>query len=238
VLEPLARQSSRVTSPILQPGYGLGRRPPNAGLKFPAEVLTPTEINRLLAACSRRSRTGMRDRALIVVLWRGGLRITEALSLELRDVDRELGAVTVRHGKGNRRRVVGLDPQALAVVEDWLDVRATVPGVPPRSGPLFCTVSRGAAGRAVYSSHVRDRLKELAEKAGIHKRVHPHGFRHTHAVELLREGCPITVIQRQLGHTSLATTERYLNHLLPLEVVEAMQARAWPSAVNGASAHG
>ena len=59
------------------------------------------------------------------------------------------------------------------------------------------------------------------------KRVHPHGLRHTHAYEVMMEGVPVPIIQRQLGHTSLATTSRYLDHIAPKDVVEAMQRREW-----------
>jgi site-specific recombinase XerD len=216
-------------SPVITPAFRRGVRPPNAGLKFPAEVLTVEEISRLLDACSRRAPTGVRNRAMIVVMWRGGLRCAEALALDLRDVDRERGTLTVRHGKGNRRRVVGLDPTAFAVVERWIDVRAQL-GV-PRGAALFCTITRGASfGRRVGAGYWRTAIKRLADKAEIDKRVHSHGLRHTHAVELLLEGVPLTVIMHQLGHSGLGVTQRYVDHLLPADVVNAMQARAWPDA--------
>jgi len=67
----------------------------------------------------------------------------------------------------------------------------------------------------------------LASKAGIEKRVHPHGLRHAHAAELAAEGLPPNLIQLQLGHSSLATTDRYLRHIAPAELVRAMQSRTW-----------
>ena len=76
-------------------------------------------------------------------------------------------------------------------------------------------------------SYVRTLLPRLADKAGIEKRVHPHGLRHTHAFELMMEGVPVPIIQQQLGHASLATTDRYLRHIAPRDVVMAMQARDW-----------
>lgn len=218
---------ARRRSPITMPGYRLGMKPANAGRKFPAEVLSNAEISRLLGACSRRGPTGVRNRAIIVVCWRAGLRIAEVLALELRDVDLELGTVTVRHGKGNKRRVLGLDPEAMAVVERWLAVRALL-DVPPRSGPLFCTITKGQRGRPVASSYFREALKLLAQRAGIDKRVHPHGLRHTFAVNMLREGADLVTIQRALGHADLATTARYVDHLYPQGLVDAMRDRAWP----------
>ena len=215
----------RRRSAITLPGYRLGMRPANYGQTYPAEVLTREEISRLLAACSRRGVAGIRNRALIVVMWRSGLRIAEVLALRVKDIDLDAGTITVLHGKGNRRRTVGIDPEALAVIERWISVRREL-GIGPAS-PLFCTISSTTRGRPVKSSYVREALKDLARKAGIEKRVHPHGLRHTHASELAREGVPVHVIRRQLGHSSLATTERYIDHLTPMDVIDAMRHREW-----------
>lgn len=77
-------------------------------------------------------------------------------------------------------------------------------------------------------SNLPSLIGTLAEaKAGIEKRVHPHGLRHTHAAELAREGTPLNLIQAQLGHESLATTDKYLRHIAPEELVKAMKARIW-----------
>jgi len=70
-------------------------------------------------------------------------------------------------------------------------------------------------------------LPKLARQAGIEKRVHPHGLRHTHAYELMMEGVEVAIIQRQLGHVSLATTAVYLNHIAPKQVIETMRKREW-----------
>jgi integrase len=220
----------RRRSIVTDPAYRLGKRPANYGLTFPPEVLTPDEIMRLLGACARRGPSGLRNRALIVVLWRAGLRIGEALALLPKDIDRDAGTITVLHGKGDKRRTVGIDPPALAVVERWLDCRARL-GVNGRA-PVFCTIARdelGPPGRPVRSAYVRMMLKRVAARAGVEKRVHPHGFRHTHAYELMMEGIPITVIQKQLGHSNLSITDRYVSHLAPATVIDAMRGRDWDS---------
>jgi len=80
---------------------------------------------------------------------------------------------------------------------------------------------------AIDSSYVRRLLPRLAVRAGIEKRVHAHGLRYAHAAELAAEGLPVNVVQQQLGHGSLATTDRYLRHIAPKERVEAMRAREW-----------
>jgi len=206
---------------VTQPGYHRGRTPANKGRSYPAEILTSDEALALIRAASNRAPTGIRNRALIAVLYRGGLRLGEALALKPKDIDPDQGTVTVLHGKGDRRRTVGLDPGAMAILMRWVDRRDGL-GV-PRSAPLFCTLE----GRPLKPSYVRTMLPRLAARAGIDKRVHPHGLRHTHAYEVMMEGVPVPVIQQQLGHTSLATTSRYLDHIAPREVVETMQRRVW-----------
>ncbi len=171
-----------------------------------SELLTREEVHALLRACSRRGKTGPRNRALITLLWRAGLRISEALALMPRDLNPALGEIRVRHGKGDRARTVATDPGAFAVVDQWLDLRRSLPH--EVASPLLCTL----AGGPVSTSDVRQRLPRLAKKAGVDRRVHPHGFRHLHAVELARENVPLPVIQRQLGHRSLTTTSLYLSH--------------------------
>jgi integrase/recombinase XerD len=210
---------------VTLPGYKAGEHPPNYGMKLPAEILTRDEVRRLIDACSRWVPSGLRNRALIVVMWRAGLRSAEALALELRDVDRDAGTITIRHGKGNRRRVVGMDPEAFAVLDRWLETRRDLQ--PPRNAPIFCTITAGNIGRPVQAPYWREAIKKLAVKAGIEKRVHSHGLRHTCAVELMREGVPLLVISRMLGHSSLAITQRYVDHLEPGEVVAVMKARSW-----------
>ncbi len=106
-------------------------------------------------------------------------------------------------------------------MERWLDKRRAV-GIGPRR-PLFSTLD----GRRLDASYVRRLLPRLAARAGIEKRVHAHGLRHAHAAELVAEGVPVNVVQQQLGHGSLATTDRYLRHIAPRARVEAMRERAW-----------
>jgi integrase len=215
----------RRRSVVTLPGYRLGMKPANYGQKYPAEILTREEVEQLLAACSRRGPTGLRDRALIVVMWRSGLRVSEALDLRPKDVNLDYGTISILHGKGDRARTVGVDPQAAAVIDAWAQRRRKL-GVGPLS-PLLCTISGDGRGKRLKASCVRESLKRLAKKAEIEKRVHPHGLRHTHAAELAREGVPVHIIRKQLGHASLATTERYIDHLTPLEVINAMQRRDW-----------
>ncbi len=104
-----------MASSITKPGYRKGRSPANKGKTYPAEVLTEEQVRALLARCSATSSYGLRHRALITLLYRTGLRLGEALALRLKDVDLAVGSVTVLHGKGDRRRTVGIDPGATRV---------------------------------------------------------------------------------------------------------------------------
>jgi len=205
----------------MDPTSNANRTPTNKGRRYPAEVLTPDEVRALIKACSNRAPTGVRNRALLVLLYRAGLRVSEALALAPKDVDRAAGTVTVLRGKGDKRRTVGLDLGAFAVLERWLDRRAKL-GVNGRA-PIFCTLR----GTPLATAYVRALMPRLARRAGIGKRVHAHGLRHTHAAELAYEGAPMNLIQAQLGHSSLATTSRYLAHIAPAQLVEVMRARTW-----------
>lgn len=207
-------------SPVTRSGYRAGQPPANAGQTLPPEVLTPEEVRALLQAPSPRAPTGIRNRALLAVLYRGGLRVSEALALERRDIDPAAGTLAVRHGKGDRARVVGLDAGAFALLDRWLDERKRRE---LRARPIFCTLD----GRPLHASYVRALLPRLARKAGIEKRVHPHGLRHTCAAELAVEGVPVPLIQQQLGHASLHTTTVYLRHIAPVELIETMRRRTW-----------
>jgi len=200
----------------------------NRGLRLPIEVISPDEFIALSAACGR-SATGLRNRALLAVLYGAGLRLSEALGLYRKDLDFDQGILHVLHGKGNRRRAVGIDGDNLDTLRRWDGLR-TVAGMPadPRKpslmGPLvpwLCTLD----GRRLDPSYCRHLLPRLAAEAGIAKRVHPHGLRHSLSAQLAAEGVPVNVIQQQLGHRNVATTSRYLEHVLPLQLIETMRLR-------------
>ena len=187
--------------------------------RLPSEVLTPEEIASLLAACGQATWTARRNRALIVLLYRSGLRLGEALALRTCDIDFARGAVRVLRGKGGQARTSGIDPSGAAAVQSWADERTEM-GFRP-GGALFCS----ASGKPVTQAYVRRRLPELARRAGIPKRVHAHGLRHTHAAELRAEGVDIVVIRRQLGHAHLLTTIAYIDRLEPTLVINAITQR-------------
>lgn len=154
------------------------------------------------------------------MLYRTGLRRGEALALQLEDIDFEVCSVTVWYRKGDRRRTVGIDPRAGQVVQAWIRRRHLLDL--SADAPLFC----GLHGGPMSQPQVRTMLHRLARRAGIDKRVHPHGLRHTHAYELMMEGVVVAIrVQRQLGRASLATTDNCLAHIAPEEVIETIGKR-------------
>jgi integrase len=128
-------------SPATMPGYHQGRPPRNKGLRYPADPPTIEEIIAVMRAADDQA-DGDRLRALIVVLWRAGLRISEALALAETDLDSGRGAVLVRRGKGGRRREVGMDRWGWQQLQPWLAIRAMLP-----VGQLLCVIHGPTAGR-------------------------------------------------------------------------------------------
>lgn len=192
----------------------------NAGLQFPPEPLSAAEVRALLLACAEHTDTGKRNRAMLTVMWRAGLRCAEVLALRVSDIDPARGTVRVLRGKGRKARTVGIDPDAVAVAAVWIAARASR-GI--GQGPLFCTL----AGGSLCPRYVRALVGRLGVKAGIEHRVHPHGLRHTMAAELSDEGWPVMLISRQLGHSNVATTDTYLQSLHPAAVIDRARARRW-----------
>ncbi len=146
---------------------------------------------------------------MLAILWRTGVRISEALELRPHDIDLKNGTVRVRVGKGLKPRTTVLsDLDALPLVERWLRERGSLNAV-RQGAPLLCTLK----GTATDPSYARHLLPRLAKRAGLERRVHPLGLRHTHAADLALAGVPVLAIQQQLGHTSRVTTANYLRRV-------------------------
>ncbi len=182
-------------------------------------VYTREEIEALLRACGP-SKSGRRNRMLVVVLWRTGMRISEALALRGSDLDRSTWTLRIRAGKGDKARTCPLGTEAWDMLSTWLVDRVT--RWPNPQGFLFVT----RHGTAIDPAYVRQLLPRLGRQAGIDKRVHAHGFRHTFAAELSREGSNPVNIQRLLGHESLKTTDTYLSDVgCSAELIAMVRAR-------------
>lgn len=214
--------AGRRRSPATMPGYLCGRAPRNKGMLYPPDPPRPEEIIAVMRHAGA-GRHGLRMRALIAVLWRAGLRISEALALTESDIEPTRGSVLVRHGKGDRRRESGMDDWGFEHLLAWLQRRVELP-----IGPLFCVIDGPTQGRAWSATAARAELRRLAIEAGVRRRFAPHQLRHAHAVELAREGIPVNIIQRQLGHTDLGTTSTYLRGIDPSEIINAVRSRRQP----------
>ncbi len=195
--------------------------PANAGQRYPAEPLTSEEVRRLLAACGRRGPCGVRDQALLWVLWRTGARVGEVLALRPHHVAE--GAIRLTAClKGGDERVLPVEPEMQAAVDRWMEHRRArgVNG----AAPLFCSLR----GHALDPSHIRRLLARLGRKAGLERRVHAHAFRHAFASELALAGAPLVAIQDALGHRSAATTQTYLRRVTCAELGAALARRPLP----------
>jgi site-specific recombinase XerD len=219
---PLLNAAGRRRSPVTLPGYLAGRPPCNKGLRYPPDPPTVEEIVAVMRLAGDGVH-GARMRALIVLLWRAGLRINEALTLTEHDLEPGTGSVLVRHGKGGRRREVGMDLWGWEHVRPWLELRIGMP-----VGPLLCVVEGRTRGRTWAADAARAQLRRVAAKAGVRRRFAPHQLRHAHAVELAHEGVPLNVIQRQLGHSNLGVTSIYLQGIDNAEIIATVHARRAP----------
>ncbi|MBV9486905.1 MAG: tyrosine-type recombinase/integrase [Frankiaceae bacterium] len=200
--------------------------PTNRGRTFDIEPLSPEEVTLLVRSISPRYASGARLRALIGVMYGGGLRIGEALALLPKDVDLDRCTIRVLNGKNGNNRLVGIDPSSCSFIATWMERRIAL-GLTQRHR-VFATYSANAHGKPIGQRYVRSALASAALKAGLDKRVHPHGLRHSHAFGLAQRGTPTHQIQKQLGHVNLATTDDYVGHLANEEVVEAMRNQpAW-----------
>ena len=183
--------------------------------------LTDGELAALYQQINEATKTGRRDRALCQVMADCGLRVSEALHLQTGDLERQNGrvtALTVRGGKGGQDRKLFCTEQLSDKLLRWLDARQ---GLGVRRGPVFVTV-KGSAGSHLSPRTVQQLVRRLAERAGIEKRVSPHTLRHTAATRRLRAGANLRLIQQDLGHASVQTTQLY-THVVDSERQQAAQ---------------
>ena len=216
-------------SPVTMAGYHRGRPPRNKGRRYPADPPTVDEVIAVMRAAGS-GKGAARLRALIVLLWRAGLRVSEALDLAESDLDRQTGGILIRRGKGGKRREVGMDSWAWQQLDPWLQVRADLP-----VGALLCVIHGPTAGRHWEAAAARKQLSRAAAAAGVRRRFVPHQLRHAHAIEMEHEGIPLVVIQRRLGHSNLGITSIYLQGIDSTEIIDTVHARRAPmiSANNG-----
>ncbi len=187
---------------------GLVEADPTEGLDNPRiwkrlpHVLSLEEVERLLEAPPLQSLRGLRDKAMLEVLYATGVRVSELVSIRLVDLDLERGFLRVK-GKGRKERVVPLGEEALKWLERYLAVRSKW----DRKGSphLFLTNRGGPMTRQRFWQLVKD----YARRVGITKGISPHTLRHSFATHILERGADLRSLQELLGHADLSTTQIY-----------------------------
>ena len=174
---------------------------PKIGRYLPA-VLSVEEVTAILESVQTTTWTGLRDRALLEVLYGCGLRVSEAAGLRVSDLFLKEGFVRVT-GKGDKQRVVPMGEEAAAALTAYLAERP----VPDEHWADF--VFLNVKGRPLSRVSVFNLVKKQAMVAGVHKEISPHTFRHSFATHLIENGADLRVVQEMLGHESILTTEIY-----------------------------
>jgi integrase/recombinase XerD len=210
---------------------------PAADLEMPREprflprfVLSRSDMAAILAQPDLSTPKGLRDRAIMEVLYSTGMRRTELAGLKLYDIERERGLILIREGKGRRDRYLPLGAAAVGWIDRYLaDVR---PGliIEPDAGFLFLNLT----GEPLGAGGLGYELRQHITAAGIAHRGSCHLFRHAFATHLLEAGCDIRFIQEMLGHAKLDTTAIYTR--VTVGTLKAMHARFHPTEVREAAA--
>lgn len=169
------------------------------------KTLSRVEVEALFKAPNLNAPTGLRDRCMLELMYRAGLRVGEVCNLKLRDVDVANGTIRIVDGKGGDGTAY-FDSESLQLLLDrWKAERRKL----PKSDHLFCKLDGGR----VSERSTQMMMKRRAHRAGITARVHPHMLRHTFATELLNEGFNIREVQEAMRHKDIVTTQIY-THVL------------------------
>lgn len=179
---------------------------PKLGKHLP-EVLSLPEIDAIEAAIDLSKPEGVRDLAIVEVLFSCGLRISELCSLRLSELYLEEGYIRV-HGKGRKERLVPIGDSAIDRLRQWFVVRQGCKVKPGEEDFVFVSLRRG---KRLSRISLFVYIKEYAAKAGIRKNISPHTFRHSFATQLLEGGANLRAIQAMLGHEDIGTTEIYMH---------------------------
>jgi integrase/recombinase XerC len=151
----------------------------------------------------------VRDKALILVMYSAGLRISELVSLSLKNLEADLSGARVI-GKGDRERYVFFSGEAKESLEEYLlERKARVKAAGPKGAAPTDKVFVNRKGGAISVPGVRWIITKYAERSGLGKNIHPHSLRHSFATHLVNSGCDVRVVQELLGHASISTTQRY-----------------------------
>ena len=168
------------------------------------EFLEISEVELLLSAPDRNDIIGLRDQAILELLYTTGMRVSELLSLNLPDIDMVNAIVKVR-GKGKKERIIPIGGPAMSALNEYIKRRDELAG--DKSIQAIFLSERG--NRIPDSKSIGRRITKYAQSVGIKKKITPHTFRHTFATHLLNAGADLRSVQELLGHTNLSTTQIY-----------------------------
>lgn len=185
------------------------------------EFLDEEKTIKLITSPETGNAAGLRDRAILEVLYSTGMRVSELVGLSIEDVDLIAGAAKVR-GKGKRERITLLGSQAQQAIRNYLQKRPAV--LSASSGPLFLNKS----GKRLSDRSVRRIMEKYVRKCSIEQKISPHSIRHSFATHLLNNGADLRSVQELLGHKNLSTTQIY-THLSSQRIRE-MYSKAHPRA--------
>ncbi|OGZ31921.1 MAG: hypothetical protein A3H02_00330 [Candidatus Niyogibacteria bacterium RIFCSPLOWO2_12_FULL_41_13] len=164
------------------------------------EIISDDELERLLSAPEKDSLKSLRDKAILETLFSTGLRVSELCGLNRENIDFKRGEFSVR-GKGDKIRLVFLSETAKEAIKKYLDKRTDI------EEALFANLNKNPS--RLVSRSIERIIKFYAAKAGISKKLTPHGLRHIFATDLLRGGADLRSVQTMLGHSSISTTQIY-----------------------------
>lgn len=177
---------------------------PKIGRKLP-EVLSTEEIDNMQAAIDLSSAEGHRNKAIIETLYSCGLRVSELINLRISNLYFGEGFIRIM-GKGSKERLVPIGEKAIREINLYMEQRRVQPNISPQSQNILFLNRRGNKLTRVMIFTI---VKTLADKAGIHKPISPHTFRHSFASHLIDGGADLRAVQEMLGHESIITTEIY-----------------------------
>jgi integrase/recombinase XerC len=208
-----------VTAGAANPSRGL--RSPRREKHLPS-ILRENEVGELIGDTpTDGDRAGMRDRTIVETLYSSGLRISELVALNWADLDLEMGMLRVRHGKGNKERIVPVGEPAIKALNIW---RRNMPVDPDAGGAIFTNLRGGR----ITTRSVEMIVARMLARSGVPNRITPHGLRHSFATHLLDNGADLRSIQEMLGHASLTTTQRYTH--VSVKRLKEVYSRAHPRA--------
>ncbi|MCI1640251.1 MAG: tyrosine recombinase XerD [Bacteroidales bacterium] len=175
---------------------------PKLGRYLPA-VLSVEEVGRIMDSVDLNSWTGLRNRAILEVMYGCGMRVSETVSMKISDIFSEEGFVSII-GKGNKQRLVPLGGMAGDSIANYLKVRPE-----PASAEYDDILFLNKSGKSLSRVSVFNIVRKQAMAAGIRKEISPHTFRHSFATHLIENGADLRAVQEMLGHESILTTEIY-----------------------------